>query len=191
MLRYLPVAGLAVALLLSACGGGDDATSGTPPLDASPDASPGASSPLPDATATAIATQQPDAAATANATQQPGGQVTVTPPAGPVTFESVTPSVAQGDEASVAIQTSPDTACSILVIRTITLGPEYIGTATTFEVMMATGLEPTVSDETGQASWTWQVETDTEPETWRVDVTCGQGSAISFARSELEIVEQQ
>ncbi len=189
MLRYLPVAGLAVALLLSACGGGDDG--GTPPLDASPDASPGASSPLPDATATAIATQQPDAEATANATQQPGGQVTVMPPAGPVTFESVTSSVAQGDEASVAIQTSPDTACSILVIRTITLGPEYIGTSTTFEVMMATGLEPTVSDESGQASWTWQIETDTEPETWRVDVTCGQGSGISFARSELEIVERQ
>ncbi len=175
MLRYLPVAGLAVALLLSACGGGDDATSGTPLLDASPDAS----SPLPDATATAIATQQPS------------GQVTVAPPAGPVTFESVTSSVAQGDEASVAIQTSPDTSCTILVIRTVSLGPEYTGTATTFEVMMSAGLEPTVSDESGRASWTWQVKTETEPDMWRVDVTCGQGSGISFARSELEIVERQ
>ncbi len=181
MLRYLPVAGLAVALLLSACGGGDDATSGTPLLDASPDAS----SPLPDAT------QQPDAAATATAAQQPSGQVTVAPPAGPVTFESVTSSVAQGDEASVAIQTSPDTSCTILVIRTVSLGPEYTGTATTFEVMMSAGLEPTVSDESGRASWTWQVETETEPDMWRVDVTCGQGSGISFARSELEIVERQ
>jgi hypothetical protein len=182
MLRYLPVAGLAVALLLSACGGGDDATSGTPSLDASP---------LPDATATAIATQQPDATATATATQQPSGQITVAPPAGPVSFESVTSPVDQGDEASVAIQTSPDTGCSILVIRTISLDPEYTGTATTFEVMMVAGLEPTVSDESGLASWTWQVETETEPDMWRVDVTCGQGAGISFARSELEIVERQ
>jgi hypothetical protein len=146
---------------------------------------------LPDATATAIATQQPDAAATANAAEQPGGQVTVAPPAGPITFESVTSPVAQGDEASVAIQTSPDTSCSILVIRTIPLGPEYIGTSTTFEVMTFAGLEPAVSDESGRVSWTWQVETDTEPDMWRVDVTCGQGSGISFARSELEVVEQQ
>ena len=191
MLRYLPVAGLAVALLLSACAGGDDATSGTPSLDASPGASPGASSPLPDATATAIATQQPDAVATAIAAQPPSGEVTVAPPAGPVSFESITTPVAQGDEASVAIQTSPDTSCSILVIRTISLGPEYIGTSLTFEVMMAEGMEPTVSDESGQASWTWQVETDTEPEVWRVDVTCGQGAGISFARSELAIVQRQ
>lgn len=187
MLRYLPVAGLAVSLLLSACGGGDDATSGTPP----PDASPGASSPLPDATATAIATQQPDATATATATQQPSEQVTVAPPAGPVTFESVTSPVAQGDEAGVAIQTSPDTNCSILVIRSITLDPEYTGTSPRFEVMTSAGLEPTVSDESGRVSWTWQVESDKALDIWRVDVTCGLGGGISFARSELEIVERQ
>jgi len=106
-----------------------------------------------------------------------------------VAFESITSPVAQGEEASVTVQTAPDTPCSILVIRGTEYDPDYIGVQQPFEVMMLPGLEPAVSDESGGVSWRWRLEADTAPVKWSVTVFCGLGGGN--ASSELEVVVRQ
>lgn len=189
MFRYLPFAALAFAVFLSACGGGGDATPSPtgPPSSpepevtaaASPEASPSETSPVPEATPTADVGVEPTV------------DVVVRPVLTPVTLQSVTSLVAQGEEASVVAQTGPDTFCSIVVIRSNYQGPDYIGTAPTYEVMQLQGLEPTVSDESGRVSWDWRLEADTTVDEWRITVICSREGGTATVSSALEVVEGQ
>jgi len=183
MLRYLPLAVLAFALLISACGGGGGdkpspagpASSPSPgaAADGSPEASPGSETPRADATPGADETPQPTEGTTAS----------------PVTMESVTSSVARGEEASVVAKTAPDTPCAIVITRTVYQDPDYVGTAQKFEVMKLDGLEPAISDASGRVSWDWQLAADTAAADWGVAVICGLGGATTSTTASLVVTE--
>lgn len=178
MLRYLPFAALALALFLSACGGDGDGTVSPTEPSSSPEATTAAS---PDASPGGMSFLTPDA------TEQPIPQLTPVP----LAIESVTSPIAQVEEANVTAQTTPDTPCSIVLVRSTRDDPDYVGTALPFEVMQLPGLESTVSDESGLVSWNWELEPDTAAAEWRIIVVCGQGGGTSTAYSVLEVVEQQ
>jgi hypothetical protein len=72
-----------------------------------------------------------------------------------------------GGYASVTIQASPGTECSI----------QYVTPHGT--VSRAKGLESQTTDSDGQASWTWKIGTHTEPGTGSVAVACNGESATT------------
>jgi hypothetical protein len=72
--------------------------------------------------------------------------------------------VARGHNATLMVQTSPNTSCSIEV--DYASGPSS-----------AAGLVTKNSDGAGNVSWTWKVGTNTTRGSWPITVTCGSGSA--------------
>jgi hypothetical protein len=73
---------------------------------------------------------------------------------------NLTSPVGRGSTASLTIQTTPGTQCSITV--------KYASGAS-----HAKGLGPQVAGQNGRCSWSWKVSQETDPGTWSVTVTAG------------------
>ena len=97
-------------------------------------------------------------------------------PTGPVgvSTQVFTSPVQQGGNASLAIRTRPEAACSI----TVTYDNEISKDA---------GLLPKPADECGVVQWTWTVESSRPVGKWPVDVTCGLGKESGYHREELVV----
>jgi hypothetical protein len=116
----------------------------------------------------------PDVASTPSPTPAiptPSPSPTPSPPPAPQAFVKFlnSPAAARGHYATVNVQTTPNTDCSIVV--EYKSGPSQ-----------AQGLEPKTSSSTGAVSWTWLVGSRTTTGTWPVTVTCGDASAQTFVR---------
>jgi len=110
---------------------------------------------------TAPATPQSEAIPSESAAA-PTPVVTASPAAvqAVVTFVNGPLTVPNGQNATLEVKTTPNTACSIEV--------DYKSGAAT-----AAGLVPKTSDSAGNVSWTWKVGANTTPGVWPITVTCG------------------
>jgi hypothetical protein len=190
MIRYLSVAVLAVALSIAVACGGNGGEEGSPTKSPSSPTPGGTKSPTPEASA-GVSSPEPNVTATPGGTGEstPGVQVTERPGGPSLSVESVSSPVAQGAKAAVSVKTDPKQLCALTIVRGGYQSPDYVGTAPTFEVMLAEGLAPVESDASGRASWSWQMKADATPDTWKVTVFCGLGGVASSAVSEMKVVE--
>jgi hypothetical protein len=81
-----------------------------------------------------------------------------------VTFLNAPLTVPRGSNATLQVNTAPNTSCSIEV--------DYKSGPST-----AAGLVAKPSDGAGNVSWTWKVGANTTVGSWPITVTCGSASA--------------
>ena len=96
---------------------------------------------------------------------------------GPVGVSSqvFTSSVVQGDNASLAIRTRPEAACSITLV--------YKDNQKSKDA----GLLPKTADEFGTVQWTWTVEASRPVGKWPVEITCASGEMSGYLKLDLEV----
>lgn len=93
-----------------------------------------------------------------------------------VSVQSVTSSVAPGENASITIKTNQDVECSIKV--------EYNKIA-----VEDSGLINKQSGEYGVVQWKWVVANSAPTGTWPVGVTCFKNDKSGYVRADLKIVK--
>lgn len=96
-----------------------------------------------------------------------------------VAIQTITSPVTRGKNASVAIRTRPEAACSIRV---------YYSDDKTKESEDG-GLIPKTADEYGVAEWTWTVESSRPAGKWPVYITCAYNTHWGVARATLEVTQ--
>jgi hypothetical protein len=90
--------------------------------------------------------------------------------------QSLTSPVAPGDNASVAVRTLPDSACTITVVYDKTASKD-------------SGLGQKTADEYGLVSWTWTVEAAVPLGKWPVTVTCAYNNKTAVVQGDLVVAK--